>query len=93
MKEEEKVLVKSTLKIKYDKLKKAGYKLDYGSKSEEYIDIYFVKKLDENISTTISINEKTVTKRLHGGSFDNSGIEPLTCEEIIGIADILSQLK
>ena len=70
------------LKIKYPILKKEGYKLNYADKYNEYIDIYFIKKVDEATSLTISINEKYVSKRI-----DNETAQGFTKNEIKGIKD------
>lgn len=88
---EEKITNVSDMKIKYPLLKKEGYKLSYGTKTKDYIDIFFTKKVDDATNLTIFINEKKVVKRFEGANYNNN-IEALTCKEILAVAEIISQI-
>lgn len=88
---EDKVIETKSLKIKYDKLKKLGYKLSYGSKTENYIDISFVKVVD-SVTFTIYISEKETVKRISTSNYDNSGIEPFTNKELLAVAEIIKEV-
>ena len=79
------------VKIKYDLLKKEGYKLSYGEKTKDYVDIFLVKKVDDSSRMTIHISEKVVTKRFDGTNFNNN-VESLTLKEVQGVAQIISQI-
>lgn len=92
MEQMENVKVTSKIKIDYSILKKEGYKLDYGTKTPEYVDIYFVKKLDDLTNATILINEKRVVKRIEGSNYNDRCIEALSWKEIQGINQIIKQL-
>lgn len=89
----EKESIKETKKVKinYDILKKEGYKLSYGEKNQDYIDIFLVKKVDDSSNMTIHISEKRVTKRFEGSNYNNN-TESLTLKEVQGIAKIISQI-
>ena len=80
------------LKIKYDLLKKEGYKLNYGEKTKDFIDIFFVKELEDGIRFTLHISEKRATKRIFTSSNNSDNIEALTLKEVQGIAQIISQI-
>lgn len=87
---DEKITNVSNIKIKYPLLKKEGYKLSYGTKIEDYVDIFFTKKVDDATNLTIFVNEKKVVKRYEGANYNN--IEALTCKEILAVAEIISQI-
>lgn len=89
---DEKITQVSDIKIKYPLLKKEGYKLSYGTKTEDYVDIFFTKKVDDATNLTIFINEKKVVKRFEGGNYNNNNIEALTCKEILAVAEIITQI-
>ena len=80
-----------TLKIKYEILKKEGYKLEYGDKTEHYVDVYFSKKVDDVTSISIQITETKVTKRIRGTNYEDK-VEALTVKEVLGITEIIKQV-
>lgn len=88
-----KVMETKSLKINYSILKKEGYKLEYGSKTPEYVDVFFSKKMDDITKATIFINEKKIVKRLEGSNYDNNNFEAFTWKEIEGINQIIKQIS
>lgn len=80
-------------KVKYPILKKDGYKLEYSDKSENYLDIFLSKKVDDVISIKIHMTEKRITKRIESPGSDYNKLESFTHSEILGIAEIISQIS
>lgn len=77
-------------KVKYPILKKEGYKLSYGEKTKDYVDVFLIKKIDDVISVTIHITERKVVKRYEGSDYK---VEGMTVREVLGVAEILKELK
>lgn len=81
------------IKVKYPILKKDGYKLEYSEKSENYLDIFLSKKVDEVISIKIHITENKIIKRIESPGSDYNNLESFTHSEVLGIAEIISQIS
>lgn len=79
--------VRTQIKLKYPKLKRLGYKLCYGDKSDKYLDLFFERESEDG-NFEMRITEKYIYKRMRGVE-DNL---PLTLKEVVAVAEIANGL-